>query len=266
MKEWKSVLSNCFDTYYNSFNGLKEDQQKNFEIKYNHSYRVAELAEKLAEGLFLNEDEVKTAYFIGFFHDIGRFGQLEKYGTFSDSKSIDHAKYSVQVIEEEDFLNIAGFDIDDRAMVNTILVAVENHNKLSLPKLKSEQEYLFAKLIRDADKLDILKVLTGYYSNRNSTPNHTLTWELPKGTSVSEKVAKEILAGKMVSKAEVVSEIDVKIMQMSWVYDINFRSSFEYLLSKRFLEIIYGSLPKNDIVIEIYRRVKMHVENKILNH
>ena len=66
------------------------------------------------------------------------------------------------------------------------------------------------------------------------------------------------------SKKNIASEMDVKIMQMSWVYDFNFRSSIELLLKNRFLEIIYSTLPKNDLVIDIYRKIKVFTENKIL--
>jgi hypothetical protein len=53
-------------------------------------------------------------------------------------------------------------------------------------------------------------------------------------------------------------------MQLSWVYDINFKPTFEYLLKNRFLEKIYNTLPKKDIIIDIYRKVKVFAENKLL--
>ena len=106
--------------------------------------------------------------------------------------------------------------------------------------------------------------LTEYYSTRNGSANHTLTWELKKGTVVSPSVAKEVLSGKLVSKKNILSEMDVKIMQLSWVYDLNFRPTVEYLVKKRYLESIYNSLPKNDLVIEIYRKIKVFTENKIM--
>jgi hypothetical protein len=69
----------------------------------------------------------------------------------------------------------------------------------------------------------------------------------------------------MVSKKNVLSEMDIKIMQLSWVYDLNFRPTFEYLVKNRYLESVYNSLPKNDLVIEIYRKIKVFTENKIMS-
>jgi len=55
----------------------------------------------------------------------------------------------------------------------------------------------------------------------------------------------------------------VKIMQLSWIYDINFKASVEIILNNRYLEKIYSSLPKNDTVIDIYRKIKIFANNKL---
>ena len=260
MESWVNNLNKWFDSYCDSFKGLTAEQENNFNIKREHSKRVADFSVRLADKLDFSFEEQKLAYFIGLFHDIGRFKQLKEFNTFNDAKSVDHAEYSVEVLNDEGAFD--KFKIEEKDLIGT---AIQNHNKLKLPEKLPEHELKFAKLIRDADKIDILKVLTEYYSKRNGIANHTLTWELPKGSTVSKAVAKEILDEKLVSKNNVVSEIDVKIMQMSWVYDFNYRHSIEYLLKNRFLETIYNTLPKNDLVIEIYRKVKVYSENIIYN-
>lgn len=259
MEEGFDLLKKHFVDYYNSFTELTEAQQNNFAIKMDHSLRVAEISYSLAEKLKLGEDDKYLAFFIGLFHDIGRFKQLLEFNTFNDSKSVDHAEYSVEVLKNGNFrfrLNAEQFE--------WALLAIEYHNKKDLPKGLSKQQLLFAQLIRDADKLDILKVLSDYYSNKKVQPNHTLTWEMPKGIAVSPGVSKQILKGALVSKEKVANELDIKVMQLSWVYDINFKPSFEMVMEKRFLEKIYNSLPKNDGVIEIYRKVKVYAENKLV--
>ena len=259
MEKWVNNLTVWFGSYCDSFKELSDDQKINFNIKKEHSLRVANFSVQLAKKLNFNEEEQKLAFFIGLFHDIGRFRQLVDFNTFHDEKSIDHAAYSIQILKETEMLKMFGIENE-----NLVFEAIQYHNKLKLPEKVLKLELSFAKLIRDADKMDILKILTDYYSNRNAVPNHTLTWELPKGKTVSASVSKEVLVGKLVSKTNVVSEIDVKIMQLSWVYDINYQPTFEFLLKNRYLENIYNSLPKNDLVIDIYRRIKIFSENKIL--
>jgi 5'-deoxynucleotidase YfbR-like HD superfamily hydrolase len=259
MKELIRISSEWFNNYCNSFKDLTESQQLLFTIKKEHSQRVAEIALSLAVKLDWTEEEQKTAFLIGLLHDVGRFKQLVDFNTFSDDKSIDHADSAVEILKGEKLLEI--LEIENSEL---IFAAILNHNKFKIQDGLTGQELLQAKLIRDADKLDIYKVLTDYYSKRNGTVNHTLSWELQKGTVVSPAVAKEILSGKMVSKKNIVSEIDVKIMQLSWVYDLNFRFTFELLMKNRYLDSVYNSLPKNDLVIEIYRKIKIFAGNKVM--
>lgn len=259
MKEWIDISTNWFNTYYGSFKSLTDSQRSNFAIKKEHSLRVAGIALMLAEKLEWPDGEKQIAFLVGLLHDLGRFPQLAEFDTFSDEKSVDHAEGAVKILKGENLL--------DELMINNkelIFTAILNHNKFKIQDGLTGQEMLYAKLIRDADKLDIFRVLTEHYANKTGKTNHTLTWDLPKGTTVSPSVSKEVLAGKMVSKKNVASEMDVKIMQLSWVYDLNFRPTFEFLVKNRYLENVYNSLPKNDLVIEIYRKIKVFAENKIM--
>ena len=259
MEDWMKNANEFFESYVDSFTGLTSGQQENFKIKKEHSFRVAENANQLGKMMNLNTDDWKVAYFSGLYHDIGRFDQLVNYNSFNDTVSLDHAEYSVKVLKEKDVLNDLGSELQE-----LVYFAIHYHNKLQLPKKGNDREMMHARLLRDADKLDILKVITDYYSDKNKKPNHTLTWDLPAGGTVSQPVAKEILAGKLVSKEKVKNETDVKIMQLSWVYDLNFKPTFEFIFQSRFFEKIYNSLSKTDLVIEIYRKVKVYAENKLL--
>jgi len=250
---------NWFNNYYNSFGNLTEQQQRNFGIKAEHSKRVAKTAFEIAEKLQWQEEEIQLAFVSGLLHDVGRFSQLAEFNTFNDDQSVDHAMQGVKVLQEANLSELFGVDSSD-----IIFDAIRNHNKLAIDSSLKGRSLMHSRLLRDADKLDILKVLSEYYLQRNGQANHTLTWELPKGNAVSIEVAKEVLAGKMVSKKNVVSEMDVKIMQLSWVFDLNFKPSFEFLSKSRYLEVIYSSLPKNDLIIEIYRKIKVYTENRIL--
>lgn len=260
MKELIRLSTDWFNKYYETFTELSENHQRIFEIKKEHSLRVADIALLLSDKLEWADDDKKLTFLIGILHDIGRFSQMLEFNTFSDEKSVDHAERAITVIKESGLLETLNISNKE-----PVFAAILNHNKFKIQDGLTGQQLLHSKLIRDADKLDIYRVLADYYSKRNGDINHTLTWELQKGTVVSPAVAKEILSGKMVSKKNLVSEIDVKIMQLSWVYDLNFRPTFEYLLKHRYLENVYNSMPKNDLVIEIYRKIKVFTENKIMH-
>ncbi|MCK3683036.1 HD domain-containing protein [Maribellus sp. YY47] len=259
MEKGTELAQRNFQGYFDSFSGLSEEQRNNFQIKYEHSLRVARLCAEIAQSLDMTEEEQQRAFLCGIFHDVGRFKQLAEFNTFNDNQSVDHADYSLQIVNENGWL-----DGCPEGEKSRILLAIEYHNKRELSKESAEKELLYGRILRDADKLDILQVITDYYTNPKAVPNHTLTWEMPKGGPVSADVARQILSGKLVEKADVANQIDIKIMQLSWVFDINFKVSFELMMKKRFMEKIYSTLPKNDTVIEVYRKVKVFAENKIL--
>ena len=254
----KSAIE-LFESYVNSFSDLTEIQKTNFQIKQEHSIRVAQNAINLSKSLELDSIDEDIAFIAALYHDIGRFRQFVEYNTFDDDNSIDHGDLAVEVLQEKGL--ISNLEPEWQDMIYKI---IKIHNKFEIPKKLSDKELLHAKILRDADKLDIYTVLTDYYADTSKDPNHTLTWELPKGNYVSPEVARDIMSEKLVSKSKVKSEVDLKILQLSWVYDLNFKPSFEVLLQKRYLEKIYGSLPKNDLIIQIYRKVKVYTENKLL--
>lgn len=139
-----------FNEYVKNFN--PEDGR--IKLKIEHILRVANYSKQIATNLKLNEEQIQLAELIGIFHDIGRFKQVEKYHTFSDRDSgVNHAEYSIKVLYEDNL--IEKFKVDDKYN-HIIKKAVLNHNKSEIETGLNEDELLFAKIIRDADKLDII--------------------------------------------------------------------------------------------------------------
>jgi putative nucleotidyltransferase with HDIG domain len=254
----QSKYQAAFDAYYRSFKGLDNNQERNFEIKKDHSYRVAELAESIATKAGLDDATQALAYPAGLFHDIGRFPQFIKYNTFNDSVSADHAALSLEVVQGGGFLSNLPAE-----KVEAVCSAIFLHNKAELGGNYSETTGMLAKVLRDADKLDILHVLSDYYEKKNAQPNHTLTWELPIGFKISDEVAAALSTGKTIPKAAIKNQLDLKVFQMSWVHDLNFKASFRLLSQGRFFDRIYATIPKSDKVIEYYRGLKIIIENRI---
>lgn len=131
-------------------------------LKYKHMYRVAELCERLAESLHLDKIETDICWLTGLLHDIGRFEQVRQYGTFVDAKSVDHAELSAKILfstgaVKEDKM-IRCFEPSghyDMAIRDAILC----HSMYRIPELEVADVRL-AKILRDADKLDIFRVMT----------------------------------------------------------------------------------------------------------
>ena len=46
----------------------------------------------------MSKEDIDLAWLTGLLHDIGRFEQVRRYGTFNDAKSIDHGKLGVEIL------------------------------------------------------------------------------------------------------------------------------------------------------------------------
>lgn len=127
--------------------------------KVEHTFRVAGNCERIAESLGMCGEDVTFAWFLGLLHDIGRFEQVRRFGTFIDSVSVDHAEFGADLLFRENLIREfigESFPEEDQALLET---AIRQHNKLTLPENLDERTGCFCNLIRDADKADIFRVV-----------------------------------------------------------------------------------------------------------
>lgn len=198
------------------------------KLKVDHILRVTENSRYLAQELNLEEEQINLAELIGLFHDIGRFEQVKQYDTFSDKDTgIDHASYSLKVLYEDGlikkFLNTNKYDY-------IIKKAVFNHNKANIEENLDEESLLFSKIIRDADKLDIFKVI-------NQGKMEDIFWYKEfENLKISKNLVQEFLNNKIVYYKDVKNNADQIITFFAYVYDLNFPSCFKILKKHKYLE------------------------------
>jgi len=147
----RSRAQNAFAEYAAGYNAA----DPKVKLKIDHTYRVAALCRRIAGSLALGEEDAELAWLCGLLHDVGRFEQLRRYGTFNDAQSIDHALCSAEVLFDEG--RIRDY-LDDPAEDALLRAAVENHSRYRLPEGLDGRTTLFCNLVRDADKVDILRV------------------------------------------------------------------------------------------------------------
>ena len=124
-----------------------------------HTYRVAANCERIAGSLGKSSDHVNFAWFLGLLHDIGRFEQVRRYGTFLDSVSVDHAEFGADLLFRDDLLSSFPVQNLSKEWIELLETAIRLHNKLTLPEDLDERTRCFCDLIRDADKVDIFRVV-----------------------------------------------------------------------------------------------------------
>lgn len=174
----RQLVKDMFTEYTSQYNV----QDPKIRLKIDHTYRVADLSQRIAHSLDLSEEDTALAWLIGMLHDIGRFEQLRRYGTFSDADSIDHAQFGVKLLFEEGLIEqylpivgrIDGDEGEQKILENTqeggsnaaaylsareiIRAAIWNHSAYRIEEGLDKRTRMFCHLIRDADKIDILRV------------------------------------------------------------------------------------------------------------
>lgn len=247
MKAW-------FNNYVATFTSENHELQSNFDLKKKHTALVCAEIVGLGQQLGLDAEQLRLAEIMALFHDLGRFEQYARYGTFADSRSVDHAQLGVQILRDKKVLA----DLE-KGMRDLVLRAIAWHNRASLPTEADATSLFYTRLLRDADKLDIWRVVTDYYRQDNPASNEALEMGLPDTPAVSDVVAADLLAGRIVDIRQVQNLNDLKLLQVGWVYDLNFPPSFRRLRDKGYLDIIRASLPATEPVNRIFTAV-----NKLL--
>jgi len=142
--------------------------------------------------------------------------------------------------------------------------AIEYHGLKELPRDLDGECLLFSKLIRDADKLDALYVLTEYYRQYRDNPQESmLELEFPDEQGYSAELVEEILRGRQIDYGEVRTLNDAKLLQLGWVYDVNFTVILKRIKQRRFLDKLIDFLPGTTDIERVKEKIFEYVDSKI---
>jgi hypothetical protein len=249
-------LKAWFEDYIRQFSSEDPIVRKSMDLKAEHTRRVCDVIMDIGGTLDLSMEDLCVAEASGLLHDIGRFQQYLYYRTFSDYRSEDHAALGVQVIKASRVLDGLAPDTAD-----IIVRVVRYHNRALLPVGERNRCLFFLKLLRDADKVDIWRVVTDYYQNAGETRNRTIEMELSDIDQVSDPVYEALRNGKLAQMTDLRTLNDFKLLQIGWIYDVNFPRTFQIVREKVYLESIRDALPQRSVrATEIYKQARAYLE------
>ncbi len=214
-------------------------------LKEKHTERVCENIIVLGNALGLSDQEMILAETMGLFHDIGRFKQYAIYRTFNDMASENHAKLGLREMAKHNVLAVC-----TKNEKRWITKAIAYHNAVSIPEGEDEKTLFYIRLLRDADKLDIWKVLTDYYREHDKQPNSVLEIGLPDDPACSPQIIAAIRQGRLALIQDLKTLNDFKLLQISWVFDLNFVPSFQAVKTRKYIEKIEAALPHSKEITE----------------
>ncbi len=230
----------------------------NIRLKEEHTRRVCENIVHIAARLELSAQDICLSEAMALMHDIGRFKQYAVYQTFNDRISENHARLGLREIRKMRVL--ANVEKESRYLITK---AIALHNIPALPPNLNRRTWLFAGLLRDADKLDIWRVFSEFFQDdvRQQDPvsNHAVTMGLPDRPECSKRILAALDHNKSAALNDIKTKNDYKLMLLSWVFDLNFFSSFQLLQKRRLLDNISATLPSFPAVRSAVDKALRHV-------
>lgn len=244
MKILLAEMYRWVEEYIKTFYTDNPEIQPMILLKEEHTKHVIGIAKELAGALKLNQHDAILAEMIGLFHDIGRFKQYSIYQTFNDKISENHSLLGLREIE-----NLALLKRLSAGDLAVFKFAVENHNAMQIAPTADERKLLFAKMIRDADKLDIYRVLSPMLKPSD-------------GSGCNEDFMKLFLEGKQCDYSFIKTHDDQKLVRLLWMYNIYFGWTMREVMKRGYVDQIVACLPQDEIMAQGVARLKAHMEKK----
>jgi len=220
-------------------------------LKLDHSLRVFQEAQTLVKAENIPAPLARTALFGALFHDIGRFAQYMRYQTFNDRESVNHARLGVSTLKRLGFL-----DHLEGNVRKVVLSAVILHNRRFLPPHLPEQTAVPARLVRDADKLDIFMVMIRHLQP-GAEVNPVVTLGLrDEPDRYSEDLLDQILAGELGDYNRMGTLNDFRLLLCSWVFDLNFATARQAMHQRGYLQTLLRDLPDTPRIRQFGQKIQ----------
>ena len=198
-------------------------------LKIAHTYRVADNCEQIARSINHTDEEVEFAWLSGMLHDIGRFEQVKRYNTFIDSESVDHAEFGADLLFGSEGL-IREY-VDFKVWDSELETVIRQHNKYRIDESISGKTLIFCNILRDADKVDILRVNV-------ETPMeeiYNVTEDVLFNAGVSEKVMEQVREHRAVNRDIMDSPAEHLIGHIALAFELVYPKSWELAREQGYL-------------------------------
>ena len=243
-----------FDRHVAQFRGPDGSLPFVLAAKYDHTAEVCEITDRIIAGeTGFSPRDTLIFRLCALFHDISRFEQYDKFKTFWDRHSFDHGDRSADLIVELGL--VPELPEEDRIC---IVDAVRVHNKFAIPEDFPAAHLAAAKMLRDADKLAILRLIIRFLRGDISDP--TIRRELDDTPGWTPSILETALSGKCVVYSDMRNLNDFKIAFYAWAYDLNYPSSAGLALDEDLFGIIRTMLPESPDFDRLLKNARTRLE------
>lgn len=254
----KNIARDAFYKYTDSYDSSDEK----IKLKIIHTMKVAEICVEIAESLKLNQKDAMIAYLSGVLHDVGRFEQVKQYGTFDDAVSVNHAKLSADLLFVEKLIyNFVPewdeWEAEDREILEA---AIRLHNEYRIPEGYSDRVLMFANLLRDADKVDIMRV----HVDSPLEEIYSVSKEEFLNSMVSDEVLKAFNERHCVLKSLKKTAIDILVGHASLCFELVYKRSRELAAQQGYIWQMLSYETDNEATRKLLAHMKKMMEEFLL--
>jgi len=207
-------LTKLYDAYVDTYREADGKLPEMMQLKRTHTAFVVKNAEAIADGEGFSSEERDLSLSAALLHDTGRYEQLRRYNTFRDSESVDHAVFSHDVVVEKGWLDEIGVSVGWKEV---ILKAVLFHNRRDLPEDMDALTAVASWTVRDADKLDIFRVLEDQVAHTDWRRDSRAFWNLKISAPPNPVVVDCIEKGRPVDYQNIQALADFVLIQVGWM-------------------------------------------------
>ena len=218
-------------------------------LKVEHTFKVFEHACRIIGSLGREDAALKekvqdaelcrASVLAALYHDCGRFPQFKQYRTFLDAKSVNHAVLSFQTMRDQGFLQEESPRVRALAQCAVLL-----HNKHTLPAMLDADARFVTDVVRDADKLDIFRIMVSYLTSALPEKDAVLLHVKDDPESWSPKVAEDVLAGRIANYSDLRYVNDFRLLLGTWMHELRFAATKRELAESGLMAEVIAQLPK----------------------
>lgn len=247
MKIDRDYVKMIFAEYVSHYNA----QDEKVKLKIDHTYRVAELCDMIARSVKMTEEDVDFAWLCGMLHDIGRFEQIKNYGTFIDAESVDHALYGAEILfDEGKIYRYLDNPLDE--FCDVLRKIISCHSAYRVPQEYDDGTRRFADILRDADKIDILKVNVEV----SIEEIYNITTEELLNAEVTREVMESFAEEKAILRALKKTPVDHVVGHISLVYELVYPISVQIVQEQGCLDKLMNFSSNNERTMKQFEKLR----------
>lgn len=254
MQQAVQQVQHWFTAYVDDYLSAGGPSAALMDLKRTHSLHVAAHARAIAESEHWSPDDCDIAGLIGLVHDVGRFSQLQEFGTFSDAVSVNHGERGYEILSGDGIL-----DSLDPPVAETVSAGVRYHNRHTIPTNLGNESIRFLHVVRDSDKLDIFRVIHEAIRDGHITNHPEITLNIDLDGPITTAALNEVMTRQNVSYSNVHSLADFGLAQLAWLYDLHFPYAYRMVTKESILEQILAIMPDDPRIDRLTTDIAAHI-------